>query len=369
MKLIASVLILALLLFCNRETKAQNQIKDASNAFAHFTKTKDINQLKLARKHIDEAPKSFKDSASAKYNLVRALIYSTLSTVDSNRELSYKNDPLEDAFRSYSIIGLDKKIILNYQSELVFIKNQMAWAYLFEAKNALNYSNYGYAEKAFLKVDSLTGGNFNLYHNLALLNERLGNPDKAIIYFKKIIGLNPQPEYFFSLSNIYSLSGNNVAALEILQEGRVLYPENRDLVFKEINYFADRMEYKNVIKLLPNAFKIDEHQIALNYLAGFSYDMVGNFSKAEEHYEKVLNSDPNNFDANYALGLLCLNLYSRNQDKTFYKYSALEHLSKANEIDQNNLKTLQSLARLYNYTGGKVELKRVNEKINQLKLN
>ena len=124
-----------------------------------------------------------------------------------------------------------------------------------------------------------------------------------------------------------------------------------------------------MIRLLPNALKIDEHNLAINYLAGFSYEMIGDFAKAEEYYEKVLNSDPNNFDANYALGLLYLNLYSKDQDKKQFMYTALRHLSKAYEIDQNQLKTLQSLAILYEYSGDLIELKRVNNKINQLKLN
>jgi Tfp pilus assembly protein PilF len=47
----------------------------------------------------------------------------------------------------------------------------------------------------------------------------------------------------------------------------------------------------------------------------------------------------------------------------------VQHLSKANEIDPNQLKTLQSLAILYQYVGDEVQLQRVNNKINQLKLN
>jgi len=368
MKVYIPLLLLGSSLMFPLLVKAQNPAKEATNAFAHFTKTQDIKQLESARKNIDEAYKTQKDSLSLKNNLIRAMVYSALAVVDSNRTFSYAKDPLLEASYSLKLLK-SEKFKEEFEPEIEFIKNQLARGYLFEATNAVMYSNFEEAAIAFAKVDTLLPENLNITHNLAIIYEKLRYPEKAILYYKKLIAEKPRPAYYFSLSELYSLKRQERLALDILQEGRAKFPRDKDLVFKELNYFAEKHDYSSVISLLPNALKVDEYSIPLNFLAGFSYEMTGDISKAEEHYEKVLNIDPNNYDANYALGLLYLTSYVKKQDKKQFIYTALQHLSKANEIDPNQLKTLQSLAILYQYAGDEVQLQRVNNKINQLKLN
>lgn len=348
--------------------KAQNPAKEATNAFAHFTKTQDVSQLETARKNIDEAYKTGKDSSSLKNNLIRAMIYSALAVVDSNRNFSYAKDPLEEASYSLNLLK-NEKFNSEFEPEIEFIKNQLARGYLFEAANAVMYSNFEEAAIAFAKVDTLSPGNLNITHNLAIIYEKLGYPEKAILYYKQLIAEQPTPAYYFSLTELYNLKRQEALALETLQEGRTKFPKDKDLVFKELNYFAEKQDYSRVISLVPNALRVEEFSIPLNFLAGFSYEMVGDHAKAEEHYEKVLNIDPNNYDANYALGLLYLTSYVKKQDKKQFIYTALQYLSKASEIDPNQVKPLQSLAILYQYSGDEIQLQRVNNKINQLKLN
>jgi tetratricopeptide (TPR) repeat protein len=368
MKRTASFLFLLFGLFGCYSAQAQSPTKEAMNAFAHFTKTQDIKHLEAARKNIDDGYKSAKDSLSPRNNLIRAMVYSALAVVDSNRNFTYKKDPLEEASHSLKQLTSDK-FTLEHEAEIEFIKNQLSRGYLNEATNALAYSNFEAAAEAFTKVDTLAPGNLHITHNLALIYEKLGYPRKAVTYYKKLIAERPEPAYYFSLSELYSLLRNEDLALEILRKGRSKFPQDKDLVFKEINHYAEKQEYTAVIELLPNAIQLDEGSIPLNFLAGFSYEVTGNMAKAEEHYEKVLNSDPNNYDANYALGLLHLNLYVKNKDKKQFMYTALNYLSKANEIDPNQLKTLQSLAILYQYSGDGIQLQRVNNRINQIKLN
>lgn len=368
MKGTVSIFLFTLCFLFSTSIKAQSPTKEAMNAFAHFTKTQEVKQLEAARKNIDEAFKSPKDSLSQKINLVRAMIYSALAVVDSNRNFTYSKDPLEVASSSLRRLK-NEKFNAGHEPEIEFIKNQLARGYLFEATNALSYSNFEEAAYAFSSVDSLTPGNFHIIHNLAVLNEKLGYPQKAVEYYKQLIKERPEPAYYFNLSELYSRQRNERSALEILSQGRKEFPKYRDLVFKEINYYAEIQDYATVISLIPNALKLDEYSIPLNFLAGFSYEMTGNNEKAAEHYEKVLNVDPNNYDGNYALGLLYLNSYVKNQTKKQSMYNALHHLSKANEIDPNQLKTLRSLAILHQYSGDEIQLQRVNNKINQLKLN
>jgi tetratricopeptide (TPR) repeat protein len=131
----------------------------------------------------------------------------------------------------------------------------------------------------------------------------------------------------------------------------------------------NRSEYAEIVKFTSQALKLDENNINLNYLAGFSHDMSGNIIKAEEYYKFIININPNNYEANYALGLLYLNSYLKDKKQSGIRYVAKYYLTKANEIDPYELKSLTSLSILYKHTGEITELQKINNRINQLKLN
>jgi tetratricopeptide (TPR) repeat protein len=171
------------------------------------------------------------------------------------------------------------------------------------------------------------------------------------------------------LSNLYESLNDEINTIRVLTAGSKAYPDNRDIVFKLINILLVRNDYKGIIKFTGQALKLDENNINLNYLAGFSYEMTGDVTKAEEYYKVILTINPNNYEANFALGLLYLNLYLKDKEQSGMMYISKYYLTKANEIDPNELKTLNSLSILFKNTGEKSELQKINNRINQLKLN
>ena len=68
-------------------------------------------------------------------------------------------------------------------------------------------------------------------------------------------------------------------------------------------------------------------------------------------YKFIININPNNYEANYALGLLYLNSYLKDKKQSGIMYVAKYYLTKANEIDPYELKSLTSLSLLYKHTG------------------
>ncbi len=202
-----------------------------------------------------------------------------------------------------------------------------------------------------------------------MLHQELGNIEQSSFYYRKLIIQKPKPEYFLVLANLYESMGDENNAVKTLISGSDAFPDNRDLVFKLINILANRNDYVEIAKFTERALKLDESNINLNYLAGFASEMTGNVLRAEEYYKGVLNINPNNYEGNYALGLLYLNLYLKDTSKTSMMYISKYYLSKANEIDPNELKSLTSLSILYKHTGDKEELQKINNRINQLKLN
>lgn len=359
--------ILLLLISLHPDLYAQTYSKDALNTFAMFNKTGDIKLLEQSRKQIDESFKSAKDSASYKSNLVRAMIYSSLAAVDSNLSLNYKTDPMAEALWSLSQLNHHK--VIEDSAKIIYIKNQLAVSGLFRARRALENYAYDKAIKAYELIDSLQGENAGVWHNLAVLYDKTGDKERAIEYYNRALKVRPRPEYYLTLAGLYEERRDESRFVETLRQGREDYPDNRDLINREINYYAEKEDYLKVIELLPAALELEQYNLNLNYLAGFSYQATGKFAQAEEYYEKVLNIDQNNYDGNYALGLLYLHAFLKAPGQRNLMYLSRQFLTKAHEIDPNQIKTLQALALLYKQSGDDAQLQKVNIKINQLKFN
>lgn len=342
--------------------------RDAMNSFAKYSASRNIKDLEATRKLIDDGYKTKSDSNAFKNNLIRSLVYSTLARADSNLKLKYAKDPVEVAKHSLNFVKASKSSSGAYL-EIDYIEGQLKQVYLYRANNSFKERRFNDALKYFTILDSIDKNNYSITHNLALLNQELGNYEGSVYYYVKLISQKPKPEYYLVLANLYESIGEENTAVNTLKAGSEAFPNNRDLIFKLINLLVNRNDYVEIAKFTNRALKLDEFNINLNYLAGFSNEMTGNNLKAEQYYKAVLNINPNNYDGNYALGLLYLNLYLKDSTKENMMYISKYYLSKANEIDPNELKSLRSLAILYKHTGDDNELQRINNRINQLKLN
>ncbi len=367
LRFLTFVIILFIFAFA-ADVNAQPLVKDARNAFAKYIRSHDKKDLELAKKSIDDAFKTSKDSNSFKVNLNRALIYSTLAVADLGIIKDSKTDPTYEALFSLKRLN-NPKMIPDFEEDIDFIKSQLSKAYLNDINSHLAMNNYEEAVFAFQMVDSLSGSKKSINHNIALLNYRIGNTETAVNYFKDLAENSANPQYYLLLVNIYESAGKENAAISTAENALSKFPDNKNLLFYVINHYSAKRDYKKVTELIPKALKLDEFDIDLNYLAGFSSENIGDFKRAEEYYEKVLNSDANNYDANYALGLLYLRLFTLDINKENLLHKSKQFLEYALEIDPNQIKTLQSLALLYSYSGDEIQLRKINTKINQLKLN
>lgn len=363
------ILVFAGVLLLLSSAGAQTLItKDAMNSFAKYTASKDIKNLENARKLIDNAYKTKSDSNLFKNNLIRSLVYSSLAREDSTLKFTYKKDPVEETLFSMKYV-YGSKFEDRSRREISYIEDQLKHAYLYRANNSFRNRRYAEALKYFSKLDSIDKNNSSVTHNLALLCQELGYYQRSASYYERLINNKAKPEYYMVLANLYESLNDEKNTIRVLRDGSGLYPNNRDLVFKLLNILQNRNDYQEIIKYTAQALKLDENNINLNYLAGFSHEMTGNVTKAEEYYKAILNINPNNYEANYALGLLYLNLYLKDKEQSGVMYVSKYYLTKANEIDPYEMKSLTSLSILYKNNGDSIELQKINNRINQLKLN
>jgi len=356
---------------CLNFLKAQTLTKEAMNNFASYTQKPEISTLVKAKKNIDDAYKTKKDSLNYRVNLIRGLVYSSLAHADSTRKISHIKDPIDEAQFALDKLKNPKQNYI-HEAEIKFIRKQLSYAWLYKAQKAYNSYNYLGAYNAFLWVDSLSTDKYLARHNLGVLSEKLGYTDKAINYYSYLISDKKRslPEYYLALSNLYEQSRNSSKALSVIQDGRKAFPGNRDLLFKEINTYADNGAYEMVSKLVEKALEYAPANLNLIYLAGFSFEMAGNSKRAEEYYKKIISLEQNNYEGNYALGLLYLNSYLKSSEqKRDLLINSTKYLVQAEEIKPNEINVLKSLTILYNITGNKVELKRIKNKLSQIILN
>jgi tetratricopeptide (TPR) repeat protein len=192
--------------------------------------------------------------------------------------------------------------------QISYINQQLKHTYLYRANTSFKQRRFNEALKYFTILDSLERDVYTITHNLALLHQELGNYERSVFYYEKLLAKKPKSEYYLVLANLYELLGDENRELIVLKSGSDAFPRNRDLIFKLINILGNRNDYVEIAKFIDRALKLDEFNINLNYLAGFSNEIIGNNLKAEEYYKAVLNINPNNYEGNYALGLLYLNL-------------------------------------------------------------
>jgi len=117
-------------------------------------------------------------------------------------------------------------------------------------------------------------------------------------------------------------------AIEILQEARILEPDNPEILFHLSNFYAREDSLEKAILLLDSAIKIDHLLWAgLFNNRGLLYYKLSENEKAIEDYSKAIELDPKNpiFYANLTLAYY----YEKDFDK------ACESLSKSEQLGED----------------------------------
>ena len=163
---------------------------------------------------------------------------------------------------------------------------------------------------------------YELYINLALVNQHLGQYLEAEIYYKKALKENPHPKTFLCLADLYLIMNEKTKAIRILEDALILYPNELTLYFKlgELNEILNNWEnaikyYLILLNLSPNNIKKGEitHRIAkLYYLLGLK-------NKAEEYFTKAYRYNPQNLSLLRDIALFYFKEGNFSKAKIFYE--------------------------------------------------
>ncbi len=367
--------------------------------------SKKFDKLIMAKKFIDFASKDETYGKKAKTWNIKGQIYNALSSnvqIQRITDPSYKDPYPDAAFTAYDAFqkALDlaekkyqKKDALNGMSEAISgLSNAGIAAY-----SAKDYKKAYDAFNAGLEIHKLLKDNNKKspfddkaqYQNqlyitgLAALTSKMYDQAGKLFSQLKDDGFD-KPEIYDGLYKVYKAKKNTEKAQAILDEGRKKYPDDKALMYSEINDYLSAGKTKELVSKLQNAIKGDPNNASLFATLGNVYDQLSQeafknkniaeadkqFDLAKAAYDKAISLDPKNFATVYSLGTLYYNKaanltaelkkleddispagmkkYDAAKAKMLEIFAqALPYFQKAEKLEPNDRNTLIALKEIY----------------------
>lgn len=358
------------------------QTSERTSAFNYHR----YGKLDLAKTSIDKAVQNEKTIGDAKTWFYRGNIYYDIGvSIDSNyRKLD--PDPFGVAFESYK-----KAKELDAKGEFTedIQKYTVAVGEGYYNMGVIKYNESKFREAAvnFEKAFDVSIA-VNRIDTSALVNAAVsaaqGNDlDLSKGYYLRLIEMGVEKaDIYSSLSEIYKAEGDTVTALQTIQKGRVVFPEDFNLLIGETNIYLATDEKEKAMTNLETALKMDSSNPSIFFAVGTIYDQMGNVDKAVSAYENAITLNPVYFEANYNLGALYVNQAADILDKAndlpldaVAQYDqekaradvmlekSVPYLEKALELSPDDVNTMVSLKEIYTRLGMTEKLQSINEKL------
>lgn len=405
--------------------QAQNKnVVSAHNYLGDYDKGKSVDDLLEAKKYIDEACANDETKSKPKTWSKRAEVYKRLYALrEKDEKVKALNiNFLEELYTSYHqlfIFTPEKKG--DYYDQAYDGLGYCA-GYYFNA-GADEYKNQSYAnavkqfetsiainKETFDRVDTM-----GIYY--AALSADKGNlNDKAKEYYKRSIDIQygkatgeaEMVRPYFFLAQIFKKEKNDAEYLNTLKTARKAYPNNKDLLNEELNYYITTGKLNEAISSVDEAIT-KEPSNKNNYLnKSILYDNLANpkdgkklddksyddyFGKSLESAKKGFEIDSNFYDAAFQVGAL---YYNKGVRQTEYantitgisaaeqkKYEAetkkadvlfrqsLPYFEKCEKLGNSDKETLKQLyttmKQIYQFTEQPDKMKAIKAKLDALK--
>ncbi len=237
------------------------------------------------------------------------------------------------------------------------------------------------------------------YRNLAFVYLSSGKTEEAIDPLNKLIEMDKSEDGYQYLGEVYYTLGANknidfmnsknlqdsidaVAhynnAIDVLEEGRKLYPENKSILVS----LSESYVGANKIDVAMDAFKASVEQDPGNQYFRYNYGVLllnaNRYEEAEEQFTKALEIDSEYENAIYNLGVnyvkwgTQINLDAEEQgvisEDYIQKYDlALPYLKRVVELDPTNGQMWEILGKVYSVLGMQDEAANAFDKADQLR--
>jgi len=343
------------------------ELKDVFNNLAFYNQKHDLKYLGEAKKAIDKRIHTRSDSANLYKSIYKAVVYSTIASADSLNILNMPPDFLTTTSVYADALFTSKKIY-NYADKIAYIKSNMANAYIRKGFNDLQHDNYKTAVDNFEKARAIVPSADHLKVYMAYAANRMGELNKAAAYYDQLLENGKAgAEVILTAQKIYKVLGDTAKALKAIKNGRMLYPENKKLLFEEANIYNNKKDYGALRGLIGGLVKAEPDSYDINFLAAVCYDQLNQTNKAEFFYKKAMQLNKADYESAFNIGVLYMKkgLAVPTESAEDFKLSAI-YLEQANEMNPNNPDFLQTLKLLYDKTGKIEQSNKINTQLNQI---
>lgn len=342
-------------------------------------------QYDKAKEAIDEAINHEKTMNDAKTWLYRGEIYYNIAASQDSSVKALAPDAMEVSFESYKKAKqLDEKG--SYDGELTLDLMRLTNLFYQSGSNEFQAADYNAAMKSFERAFQIAqlDGRFDTIaaFNVGMAGVLSDNPATASEYLQKCVDVkfdNPRVYLFYNRS--LKMEGDTARALEVIKQGREVFPDNLDLLLEEAQVYLEKNETEKLLASLKEAVISDPENANLFFLMGKSYDDLGDKAKAEENYKKAAELNPEFFEAYYNIGAIYVNKASELQAEAndlplneVDKYNeltddankqlgiAVPYLEKALELRPDDQPTINALKEAYARLKMNDKLKELNQK-------
>jgi tetratricopeptide (TPR) repeat protein len=146
---------------------------------------------------------------------------------------------------------------------------------------------------------------FSVYMS-AYLAKFLGYKKEYKHWFKRLTSdaFNTS-ETFYYAAHLYP--ANSKKFLKALDKGLKVFENDTLLLTEKVNFFIEIEEYEKGLPLLEQLIKLKTNDLEIYLVTANIYSWLHKNQMAIPYYEKVLEIEIENYDANYGLGLIYFN--------------------------------------------------------------
>ena len=163
------------------------------------------------------------------------------------------------------------------------------------ALDSFKAGDYQKAIDAFTLVLEQDNNNPNVLNNIGLCYSKLAKDDLASEFFIKTLSFNPKSvQTYINLADVYYRNKNIVEAINLLENGVTLMPQEIALKHYLSRFYVEDCRYDLAMDQLFEILDIDEDNVDAYWDLGNIQFELGDYDSAVENYENVLEKVTDN---------------------------------------------------------------------------
>ena len=343
--------------------------------------------LDKARVDIDKAIVNEKTSGKAKTWFTRGEIYQGMMESPIYVKQLQPGEGLQKAYESYAkTVELDTKDGEFGKQAVSHMDNLYGRAFN-DAVNSYNAKDYDKAIASYKLASQIKPQDTTAVLYSAYASEAKQDYAGAKASYNQLLGMNYKSVVLYSrMLQIARQEKNDAEAAKIVQQALAAYPGNKSFMLEDLNMSLASGKGEDALSKINKSIAADPTNSNLYAVRGSMYDQQKKQDLALADYKKAVELDPNNFDAQFNLGVYNYNKAadaytkaSKMDLKTYqasgkkfevegkkYFEASVPYFEKSLQLQPDDRNTLTSLQKVYFRLGRTADSERLNAKLQSL---